>query len=192
MRMRPTNTRSTRRKSGRVQRDEQRSARIRAVLPAPSCPDNAEPSPLQTDENRDRRGQFVKGNAAAKTHALHAALPPEFAEIARAAFLERALTDEGDEPPTRRRSLIEYRAVLHGQIQLLANAVERFGLFDRRGKLRSAWLSKLESLTNTALSIDRLLGLERRAKRLDGLDLDPASYVEQQEAALDHAERERE
>jgi hypothetical protein len=171
-----------------VQRDEQRNARARASLPPASTVETVEPSPLQTDEYRDRRGRFAKGNPFAKTHALHAAHPPEFAEVARVDFVERALTDEGDEPPTRRRSLIEYRAVLHGQIHLLANAVERFGLFDRRGKLRTAWLSKLESLINTALSIDRLLGLDRRAKGVDGLDLDPAEYIATKQEHEQHEE----
>jgi hypothetical protein len=40
------------------------------------------------------------------------------------------------------------------------------GLIDKRGTLRATWLTKLESLIAAALSIDRLLGLDRRSKNL--------------------------
>ena len=63
-------------------------------------------------------------------------------------FLEQSLIDDGgrDDMPTRRRSQHQYRAALHRQLLQLNVALETRGLFDKRGRLRVAWLSKLESL----------------------------------------------
>ena len=43
-------------------------------------------------------------------------------------------------------------------------AIELRGLFDKRGKLRVAWLGQLQALINAAKAIDSLLGVERRQK----------------------------
>ena len=48
-------------------------------------------------------------------------------------------------------------------------AIEVRGLFDRRGKLRVAWLQQLQSLINTAKGIDSLLSLDRREKAVPRL-----------------------
>jgi hypothetical protein len=64
--------------------------------------------------------------------------------------------------PTRRISQHQYRAVLHRQILRLNTALELHGLFDRRGRLRLAWLARLESLMREARAIDGLLCIERR------------------------------
>jgi hypothetical protein len=61
---------------------------------------------------------------------------------------------------------LEYRARVHRRVLQLDAALEVRGLIDRRGKLRVAWISKLESLITTARALDGLLGLGRRAKQL--------------------------
>jgi hypothetical protein len=67
----------------------------------------------------------------------------------------------------RRGALVTYRGrIVHKNILKLAYALEERGLFDKRGKLRVAWLSKLESLIHTAVKLDVLLGLERRSRRV--------------------------
>ena len=66
--------------------------------------------------------------------------------------------------PTRRLSQHQYRAVVHGHILRLSAALDTHGLFDRHGKLRLTWLSKLESLIREARALDQSLGLGRRAK----------------------------
>jgi hypothetical protein len=49
-------------------------------------------------------------------------------------------------------------------------AIETRGLFDPRGKLRVAWLGKLESLIAAARGIDNLLGLDRRPRQVGTMD----------------------
>ena len=114
---------------------------------------------------------FEPGNLAAIKHALHSdRLPPEFAHLAADLdeFIAGCLGDEGDERdvPTRRRALLNYRARLHRRIIQLDAAIELQGLFSRDGKLRVAWLQRLEGLIYAARGIDSLLGLARRQKRV--------------------------
>lgn len=140
-----------------------------AVLPIP---------PGRDDKGRFLRGNqigtctsFGPGNSVAATHWLHAAdLPREFEHL-RAdllEFLNGAVADDGgpSEVPTRRRSLLEYRGRIHRRIGQLDAAIELRGLFDKRGKLRAAWLQRLEGLITTAKALDSLLGLERKPKHL--------------------------
>jgi hypothetical protein len=78
-----------------------------------------------------------------------------------------ALVDEGEREediPARRRSQVQYRAVLHRQILMLDAALRVHGVFDRRNKLRVAWLQRLEGLIGRAESVDRFLGLARRQR----------------------------
>src|SRR2546421_10869836 len=101
---------------------------------------------LPKPSDRDRRGRFLTGNQAAVTHALHAEhVPDEFTSAAER-FLAAALVDEGEEPPVRRRAQIENQARLFRRVLQLDAALERHGIFDRRGKLRVQWLTKLESI----------------------------------------------
>lgn len=95
-------------------------------------------------------------------------------------FIAGSLVDEGDEQdiPTRRRSQLEYRARLHRRILQLDAVLDQRGLVDKRGKLRAAWLSQLQSLIAAAVRIDNLLGLDRRPKEVDDLQ----TYIAQQEA----------
>lgn len=118
---------------------------------------------------RNRRGRFTRGNAAAVSHGLHArVLPPEVEALLDnvAEFREQSIADDGGpvEMSRRRRSLHDYRAIVHRNIQLLAVALDRGTLFDDRGRLRVTWISKLESLIATARALDNLLGTERNAR----------------------------
>jgi hypothetical protein len=148
------------------------------------CGPNTEPT------GRDERGRFLPGNLAAVRHALRTErLPKEFAHLAAEVdeYVSASIADDGgdSEVPTRRRSLHEYRARIHRRVLQLDAAIEIRGLFDRRGKLRVAWLQQLQGLITTAKGIDTLLGLERRQK--------PARTLEQvlTEAEEQHAREER-
>jgi hypothetical protein len=116
-------------------------------------------------------GWFKPGNRAALTTGMESEqdqVPAglDYLRAATESFLAGALVDEGGpaEIPTRRAAQLEYRARLHRRILQLDSALELRGLVDRRGKLRVAWLSKLESLISAAVRIDNLLGLARRAR----------------------------
>jgi hypothetical protein len=130
------------------------------------------------DPNRPERdgatGRFLPGNLAAVSHALRTdRLPPEFAHLAVEIeeFVSASIADEGgsENVPHRRQSLHGYRARVHRRIVQLDSAIEVRGLFDKRGKLRVAWLQQLQALINTAKGIDSLLSLDRRSKPVGGL-----------------------
>lgn len=109
------------------------------------------------------------GAALSARHGLFAAEAAEHLADARRAFLAESLTDDGGEGevPTRRRALHEYRARLDGHIRQLSDALEAFGLFDRRGRLRATWLQRLEGLVDRARAIDATLGLARRSRPVE-------------------------
>ena len=87
----------------------------------------------------------------------------------------------------RVRSVGSGQDVLDVNIRKVARALEGYGLYDRRGRLRVGWITRLESLITTALSIDQTLGLERRAKNVtDTFDQAIADFSE---AYADQAER---
>ncbi len=133
--------------------------------------------PQETDppnpSERDARGCFLTGNAVGVMTALRAgrAQLPEVFQVLddrAGAFLEASLTDDGGREaiPARRLSQHEYRAALHLQILRLNAALELHGLFDRRGRLRVVWLTRLESLMREARAFDQSLGLTRRPKQV--------------------------
>jgi hypothetical protein len=140
-----------------------------------------EPTPPVAHDPPNARGRDAKGRylPAHRLNVLHGLstdrLPPglEHLQLEVDAFIAGSLVDEGDqeEIPTRRRSELEYRARLHRRILQLDAALDQRGLIDPRGRLRAAWLTKLESLIAAALSIDRLLGLDRRRKDLNTMDV---------------------
>src|SRR5262249_48358958 len=141
---------------------------------------------------RNAKGQFLKGNYEAITHALRATrLPPELqhlpAEIAE--WMANVAADEGDpdEIPTPPQGLLEYRGRIHRRIVQLDTALELRGLIDKRGKLRVAWLQQLSSLISTAKSLDQLLGLERRPKKVQSLDEIFAEAAREAEAETESA-----
>jgi len=113
-------------------------------------------------------GRFLPGHRINATHGLESArVPAPYAELERA-LLERSLADDGglSEIPARRLSLHEYRSLIHRKVWQVSDALDARGLFDKRGKLRVAWLQRLESLVTQAVRIDSVLGLERRTKDL--------------------------
>ena len=141
-----------------------------------------QPTAAKTDtptrpERDPTMGRFLPGNGAAVTtgqRAVRAQLPAVFEALEADVrdFLEASITDDGGRKaiPTRRLSQHQYRAGLHRQILRLNAALSVHGLFDRRGKLRIAWLSKLESLMREARAFDQSLGLARRPKPVPNLD----------------------
>ena len=138
------------------------------VQPGADIP-GTETTPVPPKADRDAAsGRFLAGNAVSRTHGLYASQMAEALAAERAAFLEQSLLDDGGaaEVPTRRRSLHVYRSRLHVHIEQLSGAVETFGLFDKRGRLRTAWLQRLEALIGRAQAIDATLGLARRQRRV--------------------------
>jgi hypothetical protein len=82
------------------------------------------------------------------------------------ALFEQSVTDAGGRDELTVRAVAQHRnrATVQSQIQKLSAALDTHGLFDRRGKLRVSWITKLVSLCNVALAIDRTLGLDRKAR----------------------------
>jgi hypothetical protein len=121
---------------------------------------------------------FQPGNLARVNHGFRmlddsGKLPPEFQHLVAdvSDFVAGCLVDEGDpDVPTRRRALLDYRARLHRRILQVDALIEGRGIADRRGKLRLAWLQRLEGLITTAQRLDMALGLARRSKPVDTLD----------------------
>jgi hypothetical protein len=126
-------------------------------------------------------GRFLPGNFAASQHALRSdRLPPEFTHLAAelAEFADASIADDGgvEAITARRRSLHTYRARIHRRVAQLDGAIELRGLFDKRGKLRVAWLQQLQGLIRTAQGLDSVLGLERRTRDVGQMTLE--QYVE--------------
>jgi hypothetical protein len=139
-------------------------------------------STVAPNGQRPNSGRFTPGHTRGRlpggTGLYSDHLPRDLEYIA--AEVERfntgSLVDEGDvdEIPTRRRSQLQYRGLVHRNIHAVAGALAQRGLVDRRGKLRVQWISKLESLIATAVRIDNLLGLERRPKNANALNAESA------------------
>lgn len=143
-----------------------------------ACPTIAHDlSPIRRDERgrvRDpesarqlgTRTQFGPGNAAAVTHGIHARAFEAQAEVA--GMLDRYVADEGglSEVPARRLDLLQNRAKVQRAFDRLSDTLDRLGLFDRRGRLRVAWLQRLEGLAGMLVRHDAILGLDRRPKRI--------------------------
>lgn len=113
----------------------------------------------------------MKGNLLALRTGVQSQTLEHVLREERERFLAASVTDDGGaaEVPERRRSLHEYRARLHTHIGQVSDAISRHGVFDRRGRLRIAWLQRLEGLIGTARGIDQTLGLERRTRRVASL-----------------------
>jgi hypothetical protein len=146
---------------------------------------SAENEPVALDAlraGRDVKGHFRAGHrlnivGGQKSDRLPAGL--DYLQVDVDRFISGSLIDEGDQQdiPVRRRAQLEYRARLHRRILQLDAVLDQRGLVDRRGKLRVAWLSQLQSLIAAAVTIDKLLGLERKQK----VALDLADYLQQRE-----------
>ena len=114
-------------------------------------------------------GQFLPGNTVARRHGMFAERVSEALVAEREAYEAASIADDGADVPVRRASRHRYRARVHIQIEALSNALEHFGLFDKRNRLRTAWLQRLEGLIATAQRLDASLGDERRAKDIGAL-----------------------
>lgn len=113
-------------------------------------------------------GRFTPGNQLSKTHGLYSVRIADVVRAEREAFLAADLEDAGgtEHLTIRKRAQHAYRARLHVQIESLAESLERFGLFDRRGRLRVQWITKLETMIGTAAKLDAQLGLTRQERSI--------------------------
>lgn len=144
------------------------------AVPDAGAPLTTTAHPL-VEEARDAAGRVMVGNRLAVTHALSAVdLPPGLQHLRDeiAEYEAACLIDEGspDDVPARRRSLLQSRARVERRIRQLDDALELRGLTDKNDRLRVSWLQQLATLIGTAIRLDSLLGLERRAKRVPSVD----------------------
>ncbi|HEY0876690.1 MAG TPA: hypothetical protein VGD94_24655 [Vicinamibacterales bacterium] len=155
------------------------SAPSAATVPALSpSPADSEPIP-----QRGPGGRFLPGNRESRKHGLFGARVSAALIAEREAFEAACLADDGGDVPVRRAARLQYRARLHVQIRALSDALEQFGLFDRRGRLRGQWLQRLEGLIAVATRLDATLGDERRARDISRMSA--AEYAALQERARD-------
>lgn len=133
-------------------------------------------APAVPNAQRSVRGRFLPGHTENRSHGLDSLRVPDQYAAMSARFLEQSVTDDGglSEIPARRLSQHEYRALVHRKICQLNDALEARGLCDKRGKLRVAWLQRLEAMLTLATRIDSTLGLQRRTKTV----ADPADWLE--------------
>ena len=132
--------------------------------------------------------KMLARNALARRTGLHAAnLTPELRAIEDAgrALAEQSIADAGGRSELAARELTdhEYRALLHVRILKLALALDTHGDFDWRGRLRKGWIELLDRLVSSAVSIDKTLGLSRKAKLLPSATEILAEYAARREAA---------
>ncbi len=124
-------------------------------------------------------GHLAAGNSLARRTSLYAASgtpETEAIEASARAMVEQSFADAGGatELIARVRADHEYRGVIDVQIKKLARALSVYGEFDKRGRLRKGWIELLDRLVNTAVSIDKTLGLARKQKQVPSL----AEYLE--------------
>ena len=126
----------------------------------------AEAPAAATPAHHDATGTCTGGDSlvAATTQ------PPSEVET----LVATLIADEGGpRPGIRRKSLLEYRGSQHSLIFELDRALEVQGIFDQRGRLRTAWLHWLVNLIAQAIRFDQVLGVPPPAKELDWKDLTP-------------------
>ena len=118
----------------------------------------------------------------ALTHGLYSLALRAALALEREQFEAQSIEDDGGRRnlSARRQSLHRYRARLHVQIEAIAGALERVGHFDQRGRLRTQWMARMESLVTVALRVDLQLGLDRRPRDVTDSD-DPSLLVDRRE-----------
>ncbi len=131
---------------------------------------------LTDSEGKPQRtalGHFVAGNTESRKHGQYGRVSAALIEE-RERFERLSLTDDGGaQVPVRRAARHGYRARLDVQIKALSDALEHFGLFDRRNHLRVAWLQQLTSLISTAQRLDASLGDDTQLRSVgSGLSAD--------------------
>jgi hypothetical protein len=143
-----------------------------SLAKSPDPPGADQPTAPDALARKPNPGWFKPGQPGPRlTHGLYSDAHPATAAIVTEVerFMGAQLADEGGpdaDLTARRSSLLGYRGrIVHKNILKLAQAIEDRGLFDKRGKLRVAWLQQLGALLDKAVRIDTLLGLARRARR---------------------------
>jgi hypothetical protein len=118
----------------------------------------------------------VEGEALFKQSVVDAGGPVDATGLSRAEYRELVLKANG---PIDARGFTrhEYRSLLHIRIRKLALALDVHGDFDKRGRLRGAWIDRLDHLINSAVNLDKTLGLSRQAK-----DVSLQDYLSKQAA----------
>lgn len=113
----------------------------------------------------------LKHNSMSRKHGIYSAATPIEFETDAAALFQQSVLDAGGKDELIARVLAdhEYRAVVHVTIKKLSWALNHHGFFDRRGRLRTTWIARLESLINTAMALDKTLGLHRKARQVPTL-----------------------
>jgi hypothetical protein len=141
-----------------------------AAVPSRSA-DGHEQAPASAEvirfsAQRDAKGRFSKGHTVTVRHGLHSQRDVFRLDDEIAALVAGAVEDLGGAAnvPTRVRALVETRFRLHRRFLQVDSALETVGLFDRQGKLRTAWLQRLEGIAGAMRSIDSLLGLDRKPR----------------------------
>jgi hypothetical protein len=144
---------------------------------------------------RTAAGTFTKGNRVRVRHGLRSrtrALPPELEHLAvmEREDYQQSLADEGgaENVIRRRAQTLENRARVQRRIRQIDFALDRFGVFDGKGRLRQQWIDKLISLVGIATRIDIALGFARGARHVGALD-DPAEYLAAQSEEATTCER---
>jgi hypothetical protein len=126
---------------------------------------------------RDTR--FQKGNQHGRKHGLYATTTPQELLRRQREFEEAVLADEPETPSTLRRAQIANLALNQRLLWQVAAALEQRGVVDPFGKVRIAWLQRIDSLTSQCKSLSQLLGLKREAR--DVTPQSPADVVAQAE-----------
>ena len=98
------------------------------------------------EPRRDRDPRTGRFGAAVTTGLRATQTTTEARHLALDAFLDGGRADDGgrDQIPTPRLSQHQYRALVHRHVRQVSAALDTHGVFDRHGKLRLPWLSKLE------------------------------------------------
>lgn len=153
----------------------------------PDSPTPAQPSPFvkcracgyenPTGANLCQRAtcrRTLPGNALNRLTGLYAGLghaDEALLEAAGPRLVDQSIADAGGQSELSARELTahQYRGVLHVRILKLQRALELHGEFDKRGRLRRAWIELMDRLITSAVSLDMKLGYARRPRPVDGL-----------------------
>lgn len=117
-------------------------------------------------------GRFAPNHTASAKHGLFSARDLAGLDERISTLTAQAIADMGGEEnvSVRARLAIETRFRLQRRLEQIDAAIEVKGIMDSRGKLRSAWLQRLEGLSGAIRAIDAQLGLRRQAKRVGTLE----------------------
>lgn len=153
------------------------SSAVAGALCEPVC--EPLPASVPTVDNsrtsgRDRHGRFVAGNAESLTHGarryeLRGVLPDDV-RAALDAFQADLESDRGgrSEMGAIESAYVRRLAQLEGVLELLGQDVAANGVMTAKGRPRAAYRAFLDTLATWDRLAQRL-GLERQARRVDGI-----------------------